>query len=197
MAETAYREITAPPLLPLSGARVYTLQREGGLANFAMMGVWGGTILLVTIVGSLADGRVPDEVLPWVGIPLVVAGLVGAFLVHRRISRGGSGWRLHLASDRAVLERNGEAFDLARANVRVTRYEYQVRATRAAMPTVTIELPGGTSVVVTGPMGVGWVNLGEEEFAGGSSGPRPARSRSPDVRLDDALAFDSLSKRAS
>lgn len=195
MHETAYRDNTPPALLPLPGARIHMLQREGALANFALMGVWMGTITVVSVLASALDGQVPDAVLPWLTLPLVLGGLVGAGLVHRRIATGGSAWRLHLAGDRRVLERTNpaEAFDLSRAGLRATRYEYSARGVRGAMPTVTIDLPGGTTLVVSGPVGVGWQNLGEEEAGFGSPGPRPERSRAPHVRLDDPAAFQALS----
>ena len=199
MMETGYRGNAPPALLPLPGARVVMLQREGGLANFALMGVWMGTIAFVSVVAGMLDGRVPEAVLPWVALPIVLCGLVGAFLVHRRIRTGGTRWRLHVTREQLVLERTSppHALDLARVALRKTRYEYSFRGGRGAMPTVTIELDGGGTLVVSGPVGVGWQNLSEEEtFAqmgvGPSPGASPERSRSADVRLDDAAAFQAL-----
>jgi hypothetical protein len=195
VADTAYRENTAPPLLPVPGARVHVLQREGGFANLALMGIWMGTITFVSVVSMALDGHVPEALLPWIALPLVLLGLVAAGYAHFRITTGGSAWRLHLGPDRRVLERTrpSEVHDLARTSLRKTRYEYSFRGGRGAMPTVSIELPGGTSLVVTGPIGVGWQNLSEEDVPGfGSSTPAPDRSRAPDVRLDDAAAFAAL-----
>ena len=195
MNETAHREQTPQALLPLPGARVHTLQREGGAANFALMGIWMGTLTLVTVFAAALDGRVPEAVLPWVSVPVVLAGFVGAGFAHRRIATGGSAWRLHLTADRRVLERTSPpaAFDLTRSGLRTTRYEYSTRAGRAAMPTVTVDLPDGKALVITGPIGVGWQNLGEEDAGFGTGGPTPDRSRAPDVRLDDAAAFHAVS----
>ena len=194
MDDSAYR---SDVVLPLAGARIHALVREGNHANFAMAAVWGGTILLVVVIASLIDGHVRDAVLPFVGLPIVIGGLLLAWRAHRRLSSATSSYRVHVAGARVVLEQTNPqaAYDVARLPIRATRYEWTVRASRGAMPTVTIELPTGSTLVVCGPMGVGWVNVGEEDFA--ARGPAPVRSRAPDARLDDAQAFDALRRAAA
>ena len=200
MSQTPYRENTPPPLLPLPGASVHVLQRQGSSANVAMMAVWGGTVVLVSVASSVLDGRVPDAVLPAVGVPIVFAGLCAAWFVYKRVGAG-SRWRLHATADRCILERvqPPRAFDLAAATLRRARYVYSVRGGRGAMPTVTIELPDETTLVVTGPIGVGWQNVDEEEFSAevGFGAPALAGSPAPDVRLDDSMGFAALSARAT
>jgi hypothetical protein len=159
------------------------------------MAVWIGTGLLVGIGGNALDGHVPSWTMA-LGPVLVIAGMIASVLVHRRLSGGGTDWRLHVG-ERWVLEHVGkDAWELVPERLTATRYEYQVRATRAAMPTVTITLPDDTTRVVTGPVGVGWVNLGEAEVFGGDDAPAPPRSSAPHLRLDDARAFEALVRLA-
>lgn len=196
MADLGYRAPSAPPLLPVPGARVHVLQREGNAANLAAMVVWIGTAIVVAVGSTLLDGRVP----PWtmmLGPVFVLAGLVASGLAYRRLSAGGTDWRLHVSAQRVVLEQVGQsAWELVPERLAATRYEYQVRATRGAMPTVTITLPDGRTRVVSGPVGVGWVNLGEAEVLGLDDAP-PPRSPAPHLRLDDAAAFEALRRLAT
>lgn len=184
MAEPTYRDPAPASLLPLAGARVFTLARQGHAANLALAAVWMGTLLVVVIAGIAAEGRVPEPMLPFVAPPLVLGGLAASFWAHRRVA-GRHQYRLHVAAERRILERisPAAAFDLDDAQLRATRYVYSVRATRYAMPTVSITLPDRSTVVIAGPA-ASW----------GIADPYALSDRSgaPHAQLDDGPTFEAL-----
>lgn len=196
--EASYR---GGPGLPLPGATVHVLQAAGNGPLLGTMAIWMGTIFVLVPISMLAEGHVPDEVLPFLSIPLVVIGLISAIVYHRRAVRGGK-WRLHHDGSRMILERTSPALviDLDDAQLAIGRHEYQVKSSRGAQPTVTVAVMGMAPLIITGPVGFGWENLGERAILaelGGEPGPAPAtKTRAPHVRLDDATAFTALQASA-
>jgi len=181
-------------VLPLPGGRVYELG-NAGLAPLAwMMLAWVGGGIAASMLGTLATFVLPQVVATVVTVVSISGALVGANVAYRRLSTR-SRWRLHLSATETVLERRGPApaaFDLARATTQRTRHEHATRGSRSAIPTVRIDLPDGARLVLTGPLGHGWIRLDEAEEAtpGDPAGP------APDLRLADATAFAALRKRA-
>jgi len=165
------------------------------------MVIWVGSISVGVGLSFVLDGRIPEEALPFIALPFVIAGLIGSVVYYRRSLLGGK-WRLHHAGERMVLERVQPplAFDVDDAQLAIGRYEYQARGSRGAIPTVTIAATSATPILLTGPIGVGWQSLGEEEILAELSGaPAPApvaKTVAPHFRLDDAAAFAALQAKA-
>jgi hypothetical protein len=197
---SSYREGSGG-LLPLPGARIHALGNAGSGPVVGSMMIWMGAIGVAVGLAFVLDGRIPEEAMPFIAPPIVIAGLIGSVVYYQRSLLGGT-WRLHHAAERMVLERVAPplAFDLDDAQLAIGRYEYQTRGGRGAIPTVTITATGAAPVLLTGPIGVGWQNLGEDEILAQISGePAPAavpKSGSPHVRLEDAAAFAALQAKA-
>ncbi len=211
---TSYRG--APDVLPLPGGRIHVLGAAGSGPMLGTMAIWMGTLLALVPLSILAEGRVPEEVLPFIAIPVVLTGLTLAIVYHLRAVRGGR-YRLHHEGQRMILEQRSphQIVDLDDAQLFDGRHEYRVRATRAALPTVTITAAGFGPLIVTGPIGVGWENLGEREVLASLDDERPASASratasratasratasratgAPQLRLDDAAAFAALQSKA-
>lgn len=169
-----------------------------------MMGsvlIWAGTLVFLMGLSFVLDGRIPDEAMPFIAPPFVIAGLVGSVVYYRRSMLGGK-WRLHQQGQRMVLERVAPPFefDLDDAELAVGRYEYQARGVRGAMPTVTLTATGVPPIILTSPVGVGWQNIGEEailaELSGQPASAPVPKSGAPHLRLEDAAAFAELQVKA-
>jgi len=187
---TGYRELPPAAALPLPGGRVYELGRADALGEAVVASTVG--LVVASALGTITCSELP---LP-TAVAITLGSVVGAVLVTRLVYRAlwmRSRWRLHLSRTDAVLERTGRTptvLDVAHTTMQRMRHENTARGKRWAMPTVRIDLPDGRALVVTGPIGDGWIDLPTPPKAGDPAGA------APDVRLDDAAAFAALRKRA-
>lgn len=115
---------------------------------------WWMLCLLGAMSVSLLDGHVPEWMLPALAAPIVVAGVVGSFVIHRRGIAKSAGFTVHWNADTTLIEQrsSGTVTTLTRENLELGVYAYTVRGGRYSLPTVIARL-GDRALVLGAPPG--------------------------------------------